>query len=521
MTTETSIYEYGKQGLRFGAERTALWFYGCSISYGELFEKIDNVADHLYALGVREGTVVTIHLPNCPQAVMAIYAVGKLGGICNMVHALMPAKGVQESMRSTESSFLITYAPFQTEGRITVLLVDPTDYMDRSSNPESGSHQREGVSFLQFEKPAVKSAVSRPELFYRKCCFLMSSTGTTGKPKIVMLTHLAVNAWLENAKTCFPAGDKLEKQRCLSVAPFTHSMGLTADLLRAISCGGTLYMMMRWNVEEAVSIIKQKHITFMTGVPSMYQSLLQREDFSGDDISYLQYCVVGGDNVSEELKQRLDERVGKGRVCYPEYGLTEAASAVCQLTPDHDKRHASGYPIKGTKIAVLSAEGEIKASGEGELIVSSGSLMLGYFKDAEATAQALFCHDGEKWLHTGDYGSVDRDGYVFFKDRIKNIIIHNGYNIIPNEIESCIKTVDGVIEACVLEIKDNNSERTLLAAIVELAANMDPQRVSGTIETACKSSLPAYAVPRRLVFVDQLPRNALGKIERSALRELI
>ena len=109
MTTETSIYEYAKQGLQYGADRTAIWFYGRSISYGELFEKIDNVADHLYELGVREGTVVTIHLPNCPQAVMAIYAVAKLGGICNMVHALTPSIALKENINETKGEFLLTY----------------------------------------------------------------------------------------------------------------------------------------------------------------------------------------------------------------------------------------------------------------------------------------------------------------------------------------------------------------------------------------------------------------------------
>ena len=497
MTTETSIYEYAKQGLQYGSERTAIWFYGKSISYGELFEKIDNVADHLYALGVREGTVVTIHLPNCPQAVMAIYAVAKLGGICNMVHPLTPEAALRENMAFTESEYLITHLPIDCGRTITIEQFAALEqyFGERAEGPET--------AHLGW-----------------KCAFYIHSSGTMGKPKTVMISHYAINTWLENVRSCFPINDKLYEQRCLSVAPFSHCMGLTADLLRAVSCGAALYIMPRWSVPEAVSIIQQHRITFMTGVPAMYGGLLQYDGFDGDAASSLIYCVIGGDAVPGKMVQKLDERIGR-RACFSEYGLTEATSAVCLCTPEHDKKGASGYPVRGTKIAVLSPLNEVEPSGRGELLIRSESLMLGYCGDPEATRLSFVEYNGEQWLRTGDYGFVDSEGYVFFMDRIKNIIIHNGYNIVPSEVEGCIKQVEGVQEAFVFETKSPDGHQPLLAAAVTPSTASDREALQREIETVCRGKLPAYALPKLFLFVDKLPRNSVGKVDRSALQNLL
>ncbi len=489
MTAETSIYEYAKQGLQYGSERTAIWFYGKSISYGELFEKIDNVADHLYALGVREGSVVTIHLPNCPQAVMAIYAVAKLGGICNMVHPLTPEAALRDSMTWTESAVLITHLPL------------------------SGEHEIQMAQFAELEAPCgKKAAVPEQTLLATACAFYLHSSGTTGKPKTIMLSHSAVNHCVENTADFFENGDMAE-QVSLGVLPLFHGFGLAADVHRNIRFGSQLVIMPRWNAREAVQLIKRHRVTLMVGVPAMYYSLLCEPDFRGEGISQLAYCYTGGDTVSPELVAQMDARTGRERCMLPGFGLTEATTMNCVSTFCHYRSGSAGYPVRNTAIAVLDGKGNLQFSGKGELVISSPTLMMGYYKDPEATERTLFTVDGKLWTRTGDEVEIDGDGFLFFRDRIKNIIIHNGYNIYPCQVEDVIRSVSGVENVCVVGFANTETHTQDIRAFV-ISSTGD---IEQEIRAECLKRLPRYSIPREIVFKDTFPTNSMGKTDRQAL----
>lgn len=513
MTTETSVYEYAKEGLRISPDSIALWYEDTSISFRELFEKIDNVADHLQMLGVSEGTVVTIHLHNCPEAVIAIYAVAKLGGICNMVHSLTPAASVEKNMSFTESEILITHS-LDCKANITVSVGGFGFVGDSSSVDNRNSGVNSAISFTELEFACRVKAVHIPaqSRLARKCAFYLHSGGSTGKPKTIMLSHSAINNCVENTADFFEKGDMAE-QVSLGVLPLFHGFGLAADVHRNVRFGSQLVMMPRWNPAQAVKLIKEHGVTLIVGVPAMFHSLLNEASFCGEGIRQLSYCYTGGDNVSPELITKMAQRTGREHCMLPGFGLTEATTMNCVNTISHYRPLSAGYPVRNTTIAVRDKEGLLHECGIGELVISSPSLMMGYYKDQEATKNTLFEHDEKIWTRTGDEVEIDSDGYLFFKERIKNIIIHNGYNIYPGQLEEVIRGVSGVDNVCVVGIKDDVTHtQDIRAVVVSSKGNIEQ-----AIREQCLKYLPKYAIPKEIVFVEQLPITAMGKIDRRAL----
>lgn len=513
MTTETSIYEYAKQGLAHGADRIAISFYGRDMTCGELFEKIDNVADHLYSMGVREGTVVTIHLPNCPQAVIAIYAVAKLGGICNMVHALTPKAALQANLAYTESSCLITH--LKDCAAKTAFTVDLSVHMGTAAQVQyRAEHDCAGATFEALEESDAESKAECPQQdrLSGNCAFYLHSGGSTGKPKTILLSHSAMNHCVDNTADFFEKGDMAD-QVSLGVLPLFHGFGLAADVHRNVHFGSRLVMMSRWNSKEAANLIKRYGVTLIVGVPSMFYSLLNEPTFQEPGISQLKYCYTGGDTVSPELIERMDQRLRRTRSILPGFGLTEATTMNCVNTFAHYKAGSAGYPVRNTTIAVLDPDGNLLPSGQGELAISSPTLMMGYFKDPEATQNTLFFADGRRWTRTGDSVEIDDEGFLHFRDRIKNIIIHNGYNVYPGEVEGVIRCVPGVKDVCVVGVTDQETRSQKIRAVVVAESGAIEQQ----IRAECLRCLPRYAVPKEIVFVDQLPTNAIGKVDRRAL----
>ena len=522
MTPETSIYEFAKQGVAISPNKTAIWFYGKRITYRELFRRIDNVADNLYALGVRQGTVVTIHLPNCPQAVMAIYAVAKLGGICSMVHALTPPKGLWENMAFTQSTFLITHRADCVQAGKMALLVDISHHMGLAVRlgyrvKNRGIFSAKVLTFEEQEKEAPQKApFLQQKQFAGECAVYLHSSGTTGRPKTILLSHSALNHCAGNTADFFEKGD-MQKQVSLGVLPLFHGFGLAMDVHRNLSFGSQLVLLPRWNARTAVKLIKKHKVTLIVGVPTMFYALLQEPGFCGPKIMQLSKCYVGGDNVKPELIDAFDRRVGGKRCMFTGFGLTEATTTNCVNTYLHDKKHSSGYPVRNTRIAVMDEAGNLRPSGEGELVISSKTLMLGYLNDPEATEHVIFQADGRSWVRTGDQVTIDEEGYLFFQSRLKNIIIHNGYNIYPEEVEDVIRKVPGVSQVCVVGITDEKLQTQNIRAVIVTEFGYKQDVVEAAVREECLRVLPRYAVPQQVRFLQSLPQNAMGKIDRKEL----
>lgn len=515
MTPETSIYEYAKNGFYRFPDKTAIWFYGRTVSFRELFCRIDAAANQLSTLGVGKGTVVTIHLPNCPQAVTVFYAVAKLGGICNMVHALTPAHGLREIMEFTESDFLFTHLPECAELALHTVVVAAAPIEEIPVAPTWKSLDMREIFLLEDHDNV---GVPEQKQLAHECGLYLHSSGSTGRPKTIMLSHRALNHCVNNTADFFE--DEISEYVALGGLPLFHGFGLAMDMHRNISFGSTLVQMIRWDTDLAVKLIKQLKVSLMVGVPTMYYALLNHPEFSGEGISSLKKCYVGGDNVKPELISIFDNRIDGKHHMFVGYGLTEATTTDMVNTYLHYKAGSSGYPTRGTVVAVMDHEGNLSYEGEGELVISSETLMMGYLKDEKATKNTLFFADGKQWTRTGDFVTIDADGFVFFRDRIKSIITHNGYNIYPGQVEDVIRMVDGVGEVCVIGVEDPVLHTQNVYAVV--VPNGEGQAVDLTerIRSKCMEILPRYSVPKKIPIVSQLPLNRMGKIDRVKLGEM-
>lgn len=524
MTTETSIYEYAKQGLLLSENKPALWFYGRSISYKQLFEKIDCVADQLYRFGIRCGDVVTVHLPNCPQAVMAIYAIAKLGGVCNMVHPQVPRQTLVENMQFCNSKMLITGSHFKEleaiPSNFLCVYADLSAYMGllfktafRIKNKKNKCHS---IDFEELVRPAKTLA---PEIVQsclaNNCVAYLNSSGTTGTPKTVMHSHQSFNNWVRNAQSFF-RGETLENAVVLSALPMFHGSGMVLNLHQVLCGGGAQVLLATWNAKQAARFIQKHRVTIITGVPYLFHSLLKQRRFLRNGTRYLTQCFVSGDHTPTELKERFDKVVGH-RTLFEGYGMTEIVTA-CFSTSKYDPDiEASGYPLENCRVIVLDEEGTVKCSGCGEFLVNTNTMMLGYL--GEDMDSRVIQRDGILWFRTGDYGEIDERGYLFFRERLKNIIIRNGYNIYPREIEEIIRHIDVVNEVCVIG-NDVGAKGEDVIAFIETESECT-EEIEALAKKQCNERLPKYALPTKIVVLNKFPRNQMKKVDRQALRAMI
>ena len=527
LTTETSIYEYARHGLDLHAKRTAIWFYGKRIRYDELFGMIDNVAEHLYGLGVREGTVVTVFLPNCPQAVMAVYAVAKLGGICSMVHPLFPVSVLQEMMLGTDSSFLICSDLLKGDfppAAVQIVFASLNAFMgpayklaytmkNHPGRPE-GTIPFEGLTARGAECAAV---FPEPASLGGKCVFFLHSSGTAGEPKTVMHSHRAVNSWEADADAYYGHPDQAGRS-IYCVLPFFHGFGLVTGMHHAMVNKMEQIIVPRFSAAETVRLLHRKMVSVIIGTPALYEKLMAEKRFTGSYLPYLNECTVGGDRAGETLFEQFDRRLdpsGKNRFLFEGYGMTEVLSAVSYNNAHVAYRQGTAGKLLPGILARVRRGDKISETGEGEILLSGNTMMLGYL-DAE---QPFLSFEGRDWLPTGDYGRLDAEGFISCQDRIKDIIIHNGYNVIPGRVELALAESPAVKEVCVTgEDKDRSSTQRIVAWLAA-ESGADREALREDLTELCRAELAPYEWPGQFRLLEKLPRTLMGKIDRKALRE--
>ena len=297
-----------------------------------------------------------------------------------------------QNLSFTQSRFLITNDDLQKNHTFDVCIVTRT-----SIRKDSCCHH----------EPGKNIDLSNSKCSKNTCAVYVHSSGTTGAPKTVMLGHYALNQWTADFNELFSS--PVEEQVCLSVAPFYHCMGLLAEVHRPLSSGATIVMLDRWETKRAIALIKQYAVSVLTGAPKLYNNLLASSEFVGEEIRQLKQCYVGGDTIPRSIIDAFDKRIGHGRHLFATYGLSETGCVTSALSPSNDKADASGYPIGNARFLVLQDDGKLAVEGEGELLISAKTLMLGYFHDDETTRGVFIENEGQVYVKTGDFGRIDRD----------------------------------------------------------------------------------------------------------------
>ncbi len=517
----------------------ALAFMGRKISYGELWQMIRHTAGAFAGLGIRPGDRVTLCMPNLPQTVACLYGLNELGAVVSLVHPLSAEKEVVHALKEVQSQWVVTLRQFgdklervHKEYPLTKLIV--TDVDDALKGFKKWGYRLA----IQPKLPPVPKGdyVIRWKPFlkldrgYQKCpmtaeqgAVILFSGGTTGVSKGILLSNGSFNALAR--QTAAMAARPVGKKTILAAMPMFHGFGLGVCVHTALASGATSILVPRFNVKDYAMLIKKERPNYIAGVPALYEAITRTDYLDGVDLSFLLGVFSGGDSLSVELKRKMDaflaERGATVRI-REGYGTTECVTASC-LTPDHLEREGSiglPYPDMDYCICRVGTTQPVPAGEEGEICLKGPSLMLEYLGHPEETALALQTHaDGEKWLHTGDLGWMDEDGFVYFKQRLKRIIVTNGYNVYPSQIENVLDGHPKVQISCVIGIKDEVRGQRVKAFVVPKPGFEPTDQLKEELLEYCRGYIAKYACPRELEFRTDLPKTLVGKVAYKKLED--
>ena len=346
--------------------------------------------------------------------------------------------------------------------------------------------------------------------------------GTTGKPKGILLTNLNFNALaLQSMDAC---GCLLPGDRVLSVMPMFHGFGLGVCIHTVLTFGGTAILLPRFHPKEFHRLIARYRPNVIAGVPSIYEYLL-RSDLGKLKLDFLKVAISGGDSLAVSTKRQLDRILrqhGSSARIREGYGLTECVTGSCLMPQESEKEGSIGLPYADTEYRIYDNQHQTALPpGElGEIILRGPTVMQGYLQNPEETAQALQTHaDGHIWLHTGDLGCMDADGYIYFKQRCKRVIVSNGYSIYPQAIENAILSCPEVSACAVVGVQDPIRGQ-LVQAFVVLKEHVATEQTEQALREICREQVAVYALPRKYVFLEALPKTLVGKIAYSQLEAM-
>ena len=531
-------------------ENTAYIFQGKKTSYAEFLQRIDAAAKGLYQMGIRKGDKVTICMANTPQALDCFYALNRIGAIPNMIHPLSAASEIAFYLNVSHSKAILTLAQFydkvssitdKLEQPVTILIARIADELPFPLNmlyPATAGGKADkapaGNGYTLWKNMvAAGKGVTLPEDDgkYDDCGAILYSGGTTGTTKGIMLSNLNFNAL--GMQTIAASGfGSVAGMKMLSIMPVFHGFGLGVGIHTALIGGATCILIPQFSVKIYADTLKKQKPNLIPGVPTLFEALLRADDLAKEDLSFLKGIFSGGDSLSPELKKKVDAFL-KERGCTEQiregYGTTECVTASCLTPKDYARSGSIGVPFPDTfyKIVKPGTTEEVEANTEGEICLSGPTVMLGYMDQPEETANTLRQHgDGRIWLHTGDLGRMDEDGFIYFRQRLKRMLVTNGYNVYPSQLENIIDGHDKVLLSCVIGIKDAARGQKIKAYIVPMPGIEPSEELKQEILDYCSGHIAKYAMPRDIEFRTELPKTLVGKVayrvlEEEANREII
>lgn len=521
----------------------ALDFMGNVTTYSSLIRKIEQAAAAFYKAGIRKNDVVTICTPNIPQAVVCLYALNRIGAVASVIHPLSSQNNIAYYLNYSESKMILTLDNFYEKVRVAVADTKRdigiiVARIQEELNPvlAVGYTIKSGKAYMRFPEKGhgilwndfVKTGwnIKLPAVRYdkEKTSVILYSGGTSGTPKGIRLSDFGFNALgMQVAEVCgcnLTCGCKF-----LSVMPIFHGFGLGIGIHAILENGAECILIPQFTKETYAQAVLKKKPNFIAGVPTLYEALLNVDIFKGADLSFLVGVFCGGDALSPDLKKRCDKffREHNANVQIREgYGLTESVNAAC-LTPLHKAKEGSiGLPLRDMifKVVEPGTFNELPAGELGEIIISGPTIMLGYMKNEEENEKTLrYDENGTKWLFTGDLGSIDEEGYIYFKQRIKRMIVSSGYNVYPAQIEKVLDRHPDIDYSCAIGIKDAYKMHKVRAYIVLKDGVPDTPEEKIKILEYCKKYLDVIERPREIVFRKELPRTLVGKVAYRVLEE--
>jgi long-chain acyl-CoA synthetase len=485
-------------------EQPAAVFDGGRLTYRQLDQASDRLAGSLIAIGIKPGDPVALQLPNIPQFLVSYFGILKAGGIVVPLNVLLRAPEVAFHLGDSGARVLITW-----EG----ILAEAAKGAEAAGLDQiyAVGHAGDSGVAAPFER-LLDVAVPHFEMVTRQpmdTAVIVYTSGTTGRPKGAELTHMQLYM---NADIPGRLFDVQPDDIVITMLPLFHVFGLSSILNVCVRFGCTMSLIPRFTPAAVLTAIQRDRVTIFEGVPTMFADVLSHPDLDDYDLSSLRIAISGGASIPAPVLDAFEERFGL--VILEGYGLTETASTTTfNVSVDERRAYSVGKPIWGTQTQVWDEDGHPLPPGPehvGEVVTRGMHVMKGYWHNPEATANA-FTGD---WLHTGDLGYFDEDGFLFIVSRKKELIIRGGYNVYPSEIENVLHAHPAVAEAAVVGVPDERLGEEVMAVVI-VRPSMD--LLERELVVYCRQRLAAYKCPRIYQFRAELPKNTLGKVLKDEL----
>ena len=537
----SSLYQYLYDSNKDYLTDISIIYFNRKITYKQLFDNIDRVARSLLAIGVREKEIVSIAMPNIPEVVYAIYAINKIGAVANILH---PLAGKQEFINYLNEVNSRVFIMFDGTYEIVKDALDDTSvqYSVVVSPGESLSFPLKTLFQLKSRKVKSSECCLSWKDFLAKGCTIQETNrprnnrelavivhtgGTTGNPKGVMLSDNNITSIVSMVNQCFHAE---RQKRMLAIFPPFHGYSLINGMIEPLSLGVSLILIPKYEPRRQDKYFLRYKPNYMNQIPPYLLALLDNPGFNGRDLSFLEVVASGGDSLCPSNEQSLNEffanhnssaRVSQG------WGCTELGSSAVVNFGNISLVGSIGIPMSQIicKIVDPATLEEQKYGAEGEICVTGPSLMIGYYNNQKQTDEMIKIHsDGMRWLHTGDLGYIDENGFIFLKGRLKRIMITKGADgiptkLFPDRIERAILLHQNVNQCCVVGIPDEDRVNIPKAVIILTDKKVNQHIIEEEISTICRRELPSYMQPEIIKFVDNFPRTSANKVDYRKLAE--
>ncbi len=537
-----TMYEYLVDKSKDNLNLSCIGYFDRNMSYKTFFRKVNECARSFKKLGVEEKDVITICMPNTPEAIIAFYACNKIGAIANMVHPLSGQEEIKLYVNETNSKVLLMidvcyekvkeiinetslYKTIVVSAKDSMPLLWKVGYQF-TRGFKVLKPKRRNKNYIYWNDFIINGLTYNEEITCNMKkddpAVILHSGGTTGVPKGIVLSNANFNALeqqcevnIDKAKT----GDKI-----ITVLPIFHGFGLGVCIHTGMCKGIKNILMPEFDNKRFTKILKSEKPQLLACVPTLWNAMVANKKLENTDLSFLKYCINGGDTMYSDAETNFNNflhKHGANIKLSTGYGMTESTAATCYSYGESNVLGSIGVPMVGNKykICIPNTAEEVEVGVEGEICVNGPTVMLGYLNNEKETNLVLRKHKDKKiWLHTGDLGYIAPNGIVYFTQRLKRMIISNGYNIYPSQIEEVIESHKKVLQCSVVGIPHKYKGEVAKAYIV-LKSGESIHHLKKEIKELCKENLAKYSIPKEYEFRKSLPKTLLGKVNYKELSD--
>lgn len=527
-----TCYDYLKVCANKTGDYDAVLAFGTRTKLSKIIHDSDSIAAYINSIGIKNGDVVTIFLPNVVHAFTTFYALNKIGVIANIVHPLTSPEALAENIQFTKSKAIFVldilspnYVDALNGCDIPVIICSNSDYLIAPAVPALKIFEKvkgKGIDgfkkSIRYSKALSVGSKNKSVDCHdgTKIAVYLHGGGTTGKSKTIMLSSNNINniaTKLEDLDCPHKPGSEYS----LLVLPSFHAFGLAVAMHFPITHGFTSIPMIQFNAESANKQMRKHNVTFVLGVPNMFKKMLEEKHFDGPHLKNLRLVFCGGDVLSERLVRDFNKTVakngGKGKL-FRGYGLTEVSSVCTVNRYDASREESIGKPLRDITVEIWDEmKNKLPAGQTGQIVIKGDTAMIGYYNgDNTVKNDGVYVNSkGERWILTGDLGHLDSDGFLYFTGRKKRMIIISGYNVYPVDIENAVLQLPFVSEACAVQGYQKNKPCVKLC--VTLKEPMNNDEAIDKIQTFCKKNLAKFSCPRKIEIFDAFPRTKMSKVD--------